>query len=166
MFDNNDSQIAQALSQPLAQKPEQDEILYVTFGFPHLFSFRIMQFGKPSLMLKDFIRQLGEAATLMQIFIENKDGKLVALHEPEKEVHFLQSTVVEHSYKPLFRKSKTKLTEVLNFDMAEWLAKPRTTVIATHPVNYVVMSPSDKAANLAMKHIIRNALEEYPNDND
>lgn len=166
MFDNNDSQIAQALSQPLAQKPEQDEILYVTFGFPHLFSFRIMQFGKPSLMLKDFIRQLGEAATLMQIFIENKDGKLVAMHEPEKLTHFLQTTVVEYSHKPLLRKAKSHLTEVLNFDMAEWLAKPRTTVIASHPVNYLVMSPSEKAANLAIKHIIRNALEEYPNDND
>lgn len=166
MLDNNDSQIAQALSQPLAQKPEQDEILYVTFGFPHLFSFKIMQFGKPSLMLKDFVRQLGEAATLMQIFIENKDGKLVAMHEPEKLTHFLQTTVVEYSHKPLFRKAKTKLTEVLNFDTAEWLAQPRTTVIATHPVNYLVMSPSDKATRLAMNHIIRNALEEYPNDND
>lgn len=166
MFDNNDSQIAQALSQPLAQKPEQDEILYVTFGFPHLFSFRIMQFGKPSLMLKDFIRQLGEAATLMQIFIENKDGKLLAMHEPEKLTHFLQTTVVEYSHKPMLRKAKSHLTEVLNFDMEEWLAKPRTTVIATHPVNYLVMSPNEKAANLAMKHIIANALEEYPNDND
>lgn len=166
MLDNNDSQIVQALSQPLAQKPEQDEVLYVTFGFPHLFSFRIMQFGKPSPILKDFVRQLGDAAELMQIFIENKDGKLLAMHEPEKLTHFIQTTVVEYSYKPLFRKAKAKLTEVLNFDMAEWLAKPRTTVVATHPVNYLVMSPSDKAASLAMKHVIRNALEENPNDND
>jgi len=166
MLDTNDSQIVQALSQPLAQKPEQDEVLYVTFGFPHLFSFRIMQFGKPSPILKDFVRQLGDAAELMQIFIENRDGKLLALHEPEKQIHFLQTTVVEYSYKPLFRKAKSKLTEVLNFDMAEWLAKPRTTVVATHPVNYLVMSPSDKAASLAMKHVIRNALEENPNDND
>lgn len=166
MLDTNDSQIAKALSQPLAQQSEQDEVLYVTFGFPHLFSFKLMQFGKPSPILRDFVRQLGDAAELMQIFIENKDGKLLAMHEPQKQVRFLQSTVVEYSYKPLFRKARTKLTEVLNFDMSDWLAQPRTTVIATHPVNYLIMSPSEKASNLAMKHIIRNALEENPNDND
>lgn len=83
----------------LTSNPEEkDQVVYVTFAMNSLFSFRLLQFGKPKTILADLKRQLANANNFISIFIEDQNGKLLASAVPQNDrLSYIDVTTVSYT---------------------------------------------------------------------
>lgn len=73
-------EIAKALSKPLAKELEEDMVVYIQIAFPNLYSYMLLQYGKPHAIIKDMENQLGEAATYHTLRVLDKDNNILIEH--------------------------------------------------------------------------------------
>lgn len=73
-------EIAKALSKPLKQELEEDKIVYIQIVFPNLYSYMLLQYGKPHAIMRDMENQLGEASIYHTLRILDKDNKILLEH--------------------------------------------------------------------------------------
>lgn len=165
--DNNklaeQDEIAKALTSASTEL-EQDQICYVTIRHPMMYSYRIMQFGKPRLIFNDIKNQLREALKFVDIYIEDKDGKLLLTSECQRHRSRLTAVVVRHKKtKFLFRrKPLVKTTMLLDCDSLELANRlfPNEVIESTTPVDFFISASSEKANDYAYSKLIQMVIDD------
>lgn len=156
-------EIAKALTSANTEL-EQDQICYVTIRHPMMYSYKLMQFGKPRLIFNDIKNQLCDALKFVDIFIEDKDGKVLLLSESSHYHSRVTALVVRHKKNRSFfnRKPKTKTTMLLDGDTIELANRlfPNEVIESTNQVDFFISASSEKSLDYSYSKLIQTVIDD------